>query len=186
MTIGHVTKLSALPPAELKEKARRLADAGVPVLPARHGPLSNGPKPRAFGHAGRCSGSQTAAGGVDCSLFTSNVLNPFMPYGDCSLVRMANLYANICQVGDRGGLEECFEMATSRSARLMRLTDYGIEVGRRRTWWFWIVTNGRRRWQKWCLRSWASRPVAVPSTARPPRWRDPANRGVRGESAWAL
>ena len=82
--------------------------------------------------------------------------------------------------------EECFEMATSRSARLMRLTDYGIEVGRRRTWWFWIVTNGRRRWQKWCLRSWASRPVAVPSTARPPRWRDPANRGVRGESAWAL
>ena len=39
--------------------------------------------------------------GVNCSLSTNNVLNPFTPFGDCSLVRMANLYANICQVGAR-------------------------------------------------------------------------------------
>ena len=31
VTTGHVTKLSALPPAELKEMARRLADVGVAV-----------------------------------------------------------------------------------------------------------------------------------------------------------
>ena len=37
--------------------------------------------------------------GVNCSLSTNNVLNPFTPFGDCSLIRMANLYANICQVG---------------------------------------------------------------------------------------
>ena len=41
--------------------------------------------------------------GVNCSLSTNNVLNPFTPFGDCSLVRMANLYANICQVGKVGG-----------------------------------------------------------------------------------
>ena len=29
----------------------------------------------------------------------TNVLNPFTPFGDCSLVRMANLYANVCHVG---------------------------------------------------------------------------------------
>ena len=40
--------------------------------------------------------------GVNCSLSTNNVLNPFTPFGDCSLVRMANLYANICQVGTEG------------------------------------------------------------------------------------
>ena len=67
--------------------------------------------------------------GVNCSLSTNNVLNPFTPFGDCSLVRMANLYANICQVGDQDGLDECFEMVTSRPARLMRLPEYGIEVG---------------------------------------------------------
>ena len=67
--------------------------------------------------------------GVNCSLSTNNVLNPFTPFGDCSLVRMANLYANICQVGDRRTIEECYEMVTNRAARLMRLADYGLAVG---------------------------------------------------------
>ena len=44
-------------------------------------------------------------------------------------MRMANLCANICQVGDQDGLEDCFEMVTARPARLMCLPDYGIEVG---------------------------------------------------------
>ena len=36
--------------------------------------------------------------GVTCSISTNNVLNPFTPYGDGSLIRMANLYANVCHV----------------------------------------------------------------------------------------
>ena len=60
----------------------------------------------------------------------NNVLNPFTPFGDCSLLRMANLYANICQVGKRDDIRECFEMITARSARLMRRDDYGVEVGK--------------------------------------------------------
>jgi cytosine deaminase len=67
--------------------------------------------------------------GVNCSLSTNNVLNPFTPFGDCSLIRMANLYANICQVGARGDVRECFNMITERSAKLMRLKRYGVEVG---------------------------------------------------------
>ena len=39
--------------------------------------------------------------GVVCSLATNNVLNPFTPFGDCSLIRMANLYANVAQLGRR-------------------------------------------------------------------------------------
>jgi cytosine deaminase len=68
--------------------------------------------------------------GVNCSLSTNNVLNPFTPFGDCSLLRMANLYANICQVGLHDDIIECFEMITARSAALLRLADYGIAVGR--------------------------------------------------------
>ena len=36
-----------------------------------------------------------------CSDVTNNVLNPFTPYGDCSLIRIANLYANIVQPWQR-------------------------------------------------------------------------------------
>ena len=67
--------------------------------------------------------------GVNCSISTNNVLNPFTPLGDCSLLRMANLQANVCQIGQPHRLRECFAMLTERSARLMNLQDYGIKVG---------------------------------------------------------
>jgi cytosine deaminase len=67
--------------------------------------------------------------GVNCSISTNNVLNPFTPLGDGSLIRMANLQANVCQIGRNDQLRECFAMVTERSARLLNLTDYGIAVG---------------------------------------------------------
>ena len=63
------------------------------------------------------------------SLSTNNVLNPVTPYGDCSLIRMANLYANVLQKGRAEELGECFSMLTRRSARLLNLADYGIAIG---------------------------------------------------------
>ena len=59
----------------------------------------------------------------------NNVLNPFTPFVDCSLLRMANLYANICQVGARAEVRDCFDMITSRSADILRLEEYGIKIG---------------------------------------------------------
>jgi cytosine deaminase len=69
------------------------------------------------------------AQGITCSLSTNNVLNPFTPFGDCSLVRMANLYANVAQVGTPAGMTACLEMVSSQSAKLMNLDDYGIAPG---------------------------------------------------------
>ena len=130
VAIGHVTKLSALSPDLLQQKSRRLADAGVAVtvLPATDLYLMGRHQDHSI-MRGVAPVHRLLADGVNCSLSTNNVLNPFTPFGDCSLVRMANLYANICQVGDQDGLDECFEMVTARPARLMRLPDYGIEVG---------------------------------------------------------
>jgi cytosine deaminase len=68
--------------------------------------------------------------GVNCSLSSNNILNPATPYGDCSLIRIANLYANVLQVDRPEKLRECFRMLTDRSARLLNLNDYGFAVGR--------------------------------------------------------
>jgi len=57
------------------------------------------------------------------------VLNPFTPFGDCSLVRMANLYANVAQVGALADIATCFDMVTTQPAKLMNLAGYGIAVG---------------------------------------------------------
>jgi cytosine deaminase len=67
--------------------------------------------------------------GVTCSISTNNVLNPFTPYGDGSLMRMANLYANVCHVARPAELAGCLDMITTSSARLLRLGDYGIAEG---------------------------------------------------------
>ena len=69
------------------------------------------------------------AQGANCAISTNNVLNPFTPYGDCSLVRIANLYANVVQRGTAQDLAECFAMVSARPARIMRRGDYGIAVG---------------------------------------------------------
>ena len=130
VAIGHVTKLSALPPERFREQAHRLANAGVAVsvLPATDLYLMGRHQEHSV-MRGVTPAHRLLEAGVNCSLSTNNVLNPFTPFGDCSLVRMANLYANICQVGDRRAMEECYEMVTNRAARLMRLPDYGLAVG---------------------------------------------------------
>ena len=131
VAIGHVTKLSALPPERFREQAGRLAKAGVAVtvLPATDLYLMGRHQEHSV-MRGVTPAHRLVDEGVNCSLSTNNVLNPFTPFGDCSLVRMANLYANICQVGNRAAIEECYEMATNRAARLTRLPDYGLAVGR--------------------------------------------------------
>jgi cytosine deaminase len=68
--------------------------------------------------------------GVNCSLSSNNILNPFTPFGDCSQMRMANLYANICQAGAKVDMRECFNMVTRRPAEMLRLKDYGLAVGK--------------------------------------------------------
>jgi cytosine deaminase len=131
VTVGHVTKLSTLPPQRLQEIGKRLADAGVAVtvLPSTDLFLMG----RHQEHSvlrGVVAVHKLLRQGVNCSLSSNNVLNPFTPFGDCSLIRMANLYANICHVGARDDMRECFDMITRRSARLMRRDDYGIAPGK--------------------------------------------------------
>lgn len=130
VAIGHATKLSAMPAAQFDRMAQLLADAGVAVtvLPATdlflmgRGQDHNVPRGVAPAH-------RLLRQGVNCSLSTNNMLNPFTPFGDASLVRMANLFANAAQLGRPEDMADCFDMVSSRSARLLNLSDYGIQPG---------------------------------------------------------
>jgi cytosine/creatinine deaminase len=130
VAVGHVTQMSLLPPDRFKAIAAQLASAGVAVtvLPSTDLHLMG----RSHDHAvprGVVPVESLRAAGVTCSISTNNVLNPFTPYGDGSLIRMANLYANVCHVSRPSDLAGCLDMITGSAARLMRLDDYGIRVG---------------------------------------------------------
>ena len=132
VAIGHVTKAASLAMPQFEAMAKRLADAGVAltVLPSTDLFLMG----RAHKHdhnvtRGVVPAHKLLHHGVNCSLSSNNILNPFTPMGDGNLIRIANLQANVCQIGQASRLRECFAMLTERSARLMNLKDYGIKVG---------------------------------------------------------
>jgi len=130
VAVGHATQLSLVPKPRHDAIAAQLARAGVAVtiLPSTDlylmGRSHDHAKPR-----GVVEAEPLRRAGVTCSLSTNNVLNPFTPYGDGSLIRMANLYANVCHVGQAMALAGCLDMVTGSAARLMRLPDYGIAPG---------------------------------------------------------
>ncbi|MCA1547009.1 amidohydrolase family protein [Bradyrhizobium sp. BRP19] len=129
VAIGHATKLSALPPERMKAATAQLARSGVAVtvLPATDLYLMgredthNAPRGLTLAH-------KLAGDGVLCSVATNNVLNPFTPFGDASLLRMANFYANVAHASV-SDFDTCLDLVTELPARLMNLADYGIEVG---------------------------------------------------------
>jgi cytosine deaminase len=129
VAVGHVTQMSLLPPARFNAIATRLANAGVAVtvLPSTDLHLMG----RRHDHAvprGVVPLEPLRRAGVTCSVSTNNVQNPFTPYGDGSLIRMANLYANVCHVARPDDLAGCLDMITGDAAKLLRLDDYGIAV----------------------------------------------------------
>src|SRR5262249_28353889 len=128
--VGHVTKLSAIDHCRLAEIGRRLADVGVAVtvLPATDLFLMGRDRhldvPRGVAPAHRLVGD-----GGTWSLAANNGLNPLTPFGDYSLIRMANLYANVAQIGAARDLKACFDMITTLPARLMNAARFGVAVG---------------------------------------------------------
>jgi cytosine deaminase len=130
VTVGHVTTLSVIEPQRLEAIARRLASVGVAVtvLPATDLYLTG----RQQTHSvlrGVTPAHKLLRLGVNCSVSTNNVLNPFTPFGDGSLLRIANLYANVCQVGRRDDLRACFALVSQHAADVMRLPRYGVSIG---------------------------------------------------------
>ena len=114
VSIGHVTNLSAMLEKDVLAIADRLADAGIAmsVLPATdlflNGRGFNRLVPR-----GVAPGHLLATRGVVTSIASNNILNLFTPYGDASLIRMANLYANVAQLSRDTELSLVFGMVST-------------------------------------------------------------------------
>jgi cytosine/creatinine deaminase len=133
VAVGHVTRATSLSLPAFDNMGKRLADAGVAltVLPSTDLYLmGRGHKHDHNMTRGIVPAHKLLRHGANCSLSSNNILNPFTPIGDCSQIHMANLYANVCQVGKKADMRECFNMVTGRAAELMRLKDYGLAVGK--------------------------------------------------------
>jgi cytosine deaminase len=130
VAIGHVTKLASMPLPDMEGVAYRMAQAGVSltVLPSTDLFLMG--RDQEFDvRRGVVDANRLIGEGVNCSLSSNNILNPFTPFGDGQLMRQGNLYANVVQRAERRELQQVWSMFTTRSAALMRRQNYGIAVG---------------------------------------------------------
>lgn len=120
VAVGHVTKLSMLKPAVLSQTIDLMRDAGIALttLPATDLFIAGREHTEAIPR-GVAPVHKFHEAGVCCTIATNNVLNPFTPFGDCSLPRMANLFANVAQIGDVAGLERCFDMIVNDPFHLL-------------------------------------------------------------------
>jgi cytosine deaminase len=113
--------------------AKRLADAGVAltVLPSTDLYLMGRHHKHDYNVTrGVVPAHKLLHHGVNCSLSSNNILNPFTPFGDCSQMRMANLYANICQVGKAGRHARVFQHGHAAAGGDDAASDYGLAVGK--------------------------------------------------------
>jgi cytosine deaminase len=130
VTVAHLTKLTTAPLDRQRAIARRMAAAGVActVLPATDLFLMGRDQTDNV-RRGVVDANMLLAEGVNACIGTNNVLNAFTPFGDASILRIANLYAHIVQISTDAQLADCFDMITSRAARVLNHTGYGIAPG---------------------------------------------------------
>ncbi|SEQ27845.1 cytosine deaminase [Faunimonas pinastri] len=124
VAVGHATKFATFAAERREALAREMAAAGIAlvVLPATDTFL-NGPGGMAPAH-------RLSQGGVTVALATNNVQNPFTPYGDASLLRMGQFYANLDRLASDAALENVFAMITTAPERIMRRAAAALAVGK--------------------------------------------------------
>ena len=150
VAVGHMCKLSTMPLADLRALARRIADAGVAVtvLPATE-LFMMGRDQEYNVRRGVADVNLLVEHGVNCSLSTNNVLNPFTPYRRC-VAAADGESAGQCVPDQRAGA----------AARVLRHADRAFGTADEpdgttasrwaipRTSWCWTRRRRSRRWRR--------------------------------------
>ncbi len=130
VTAGHCTSLSAVPAKKASEIIKKVKDAGLNIvtLPACNLYLM-GRGDTVNRRRGTTRIREFLDAGVNISLASDNIRDPFRPYGNGDLLEEALLAAQIFQAGTREAFLETLPMITGNPALTMGLDDYGLREG---------------------------------------------------------
>ncbi|CAG4898588.1 amidohydrolase family protein [Paraburkholderia saeva] len=132
VSLGHVTSLGSLPPAQLAPVIEALAEARIHIvtLPATDlylGGRRDTENPR----RGLTPLHALTEGGVNVAYSSNNVRNAFTPFGNADVLTVGNLLAHVAQFGTPSQQAQILAMGTVNAARSIGIgDDYGIAPGR--------------------------------------------------------
>ena len=129
---GHMSALAALDPADLDRAMATIRDAGISILVL---PVTDlylmGRNDVKNVRRGIAPARALHEAGVNVAVSTHNVQNPFTPFGDCDLLRIANVLATAAHFGTKDDLSLVLRMATAHGATALRLPEHGLKEGAR-------------------------------------------------------
>lgn len=130
VTLGHLCTLDALEPDHRARVIDRLREARIHVvsLPATELHVKGRTDTRRTWRGVTRLGELRAAG-IDVSLSTNNIVNPFTPYGHPDLLRQALVAAMAAHLGNLDQLAWLLELVTTNPARAIGLVDHGLAEG---------------------------------------------------------
>jgi cytosine deaminase len=130
VTLGHLCMLDVLEPQHRARVIGRIRDAGIHVisLPATELHVKARADVRRTWRGVTRIGELRDAG-VNVSISTNNIVNPFTPYGHPDLLRQALVTAMAAHLGNLDQLAWLPELFTTNPARALGLQDYGLAAG---------------------------------------------------------
>jgi cytosine deaminase len=130
VTLGHLSMLDVLEPAHRADVIAKLHEAGVHAmsLPATESHVKGREDTRRTWRGVTRIGELREAG-LNVSLSTNNIVNPFTPYGYPDLLRQALVAAMTAHLGNLEQMAWLLDLVTVNPARALGLSDYGLDEG---------------------------------------------------------
>ena len=130
VTLGHLCLLDVLEPEHRARVIDRIREAGIHVisLPATELHVKARTDARRTWRGVTRIGELREAG-VNVSISTNNIVNPFTPYGHPDLLRQALVTAMAAHLGNLDQLAWLPELITTNPARALGLEGYGLAAG---------------------------------------------------------
>jgi len=131
VTLGHLCTLDVLEPDQRARVIDKLRQAGVHAisLPATELHVKGRSSMRRWRGVTRIEELRTA--GINVSISTNNIVNPFTPYGHPDLLRQALVAAMAAHLGNLDQMSWLLELITVNPARALGLEGYGLAEGGR-------------------------------------------------------
>ena len=132
VTVGHMTSLSSIDPALLKDTIARMAKAGINIvpLPATDMYLSGRGDVNKV-RRGVINPKPFVEGGVNVAFSSNNIRNAFTPFGRGDLLMIGSLFEHAAQLGSISDQKLLLRMITENAAKILRISDkYGLAVGK--------------------------------------------------------
>ncbi len=130
VSVGHMTSLGAMPDKLLEPILKLMAEAKINVMSLPMTDLHLG------GRGDRYNIRRALApirklvnAGVNVTLATNNIRNPFTPYGNGDLLQVAMLAIAAAHLGGDDDISKVLPMITDKAAKALKLDDYGIKLG---------------------------------------------------------